>query len=51
MEKEGEIFAGFGGVMLDPEDGAYEFFQGKVEGIVWQILTHGCEKFPIVGQA
>ena len=32
VEKEGEIFAGFGGVMIDPEDGAYEFFQGKVEG-------------------
>ena len=51
LEKDGDIFAGFGGVMLDPEDGAYEFFQGKVEGEFLQILTHGGEKFQIVGQA
>ena len=34
MEREGEFFAGFGGVMIDPEDGAYECFHGKVEGIL-----------------
>ena len=51
MEKEGDVFAGFGGVMIDPEDGAYEFFQGKVEGEFLQILTHGGEKAQIVGQA
>jgi hypothetical protein len=51
MEKDGEIFAGFGGVMIDPEDGAYEFFQGKVEGEFRSILTHGGEKAQIVGQA
>ena len=48
---EGDMFAGVGGVMLDPEDGAYEFFQGKVEGEFLQILTHGGEKSQLVGQA
>ena len=37
--------------MLDPEDGACEFFQGKVEGEFLQILTHESEKYQIVGQA
>lgn len=40
VEKGGEIFAGFGGVMIDPENEACEFFQGKVDGEFLQILTH-----------
>ena len=37
--------------MIDAEDGAYEVFQGKVEGEFLQILTHGGEKSQIAGQA
>jgi len=49
--EDGIVEAGFGGVMYDPEDGAYEYFKGMVEGVFLQVLTHDGEKSQIVGQA
>ena len=45
------ITAGYGAVMYDPEDNAYEFFQGEIGTPLKTILTLNGQKKQIVGQA
>ena len=50
-EKACGITAGYGAVMYDPEDKAYEFFKGEVGPALKTILTLNGQKKQIVGQA